>query len=96
MGLVSHLGGYLAINYALGHMRATSVSVSLLSQPVITALLSIPLLGESLSVQQIIGGALVLGGIYLVNRRGSSGSSIGKQSLSMNGRRNKFLRWTRG
>ena len=70
-GLVSHLGGYLAINYALGHLRATSVSVSLLSQPMITALLAIPLLGELLSAQQIAGGALVLAGIYLVNRRGS-------------------------
>ena len=65
LGLVSHLGGYLAISYALVHLRATSVSVSLLVQPVITALLSIPLLGELLSVQQIIGGALVLLGIYL-------------------------------
>ncbi|HYG08518.1 MAG TPA: DMT family transporter [Pyrinomonadaceae bacterium] len=96
MGLVSHLGGYLAINYALGHMRATSVSVSLLSQPVITALLSIPLLGELLSAQQIIGGALVLGGIYLVNRRSSPGSSIRKQPLSMGGRQDKSLQRTRG
>jgi drug/metabolite transporter (DMT)-like permease len=69
MGLVSHFGGYLAINYALGHLQATTVSVTLLMQPVLTALLSIPLLGEFLSVQQIIGGVLVLGGIYLVNRR---------------------------
>ncbi len=76
LGLVSHFGGYLAINYALGHMRATTVSVSLLGNPVITALLSIPLLGELLSVQQIAGGALVLVGIYVVNRRGSSGESI--------------------
>jgi drug/metabolite transporter (DMT)-like permease len=77
-GLVSHLGGYLAINYALGHIRATSVSVSLLSQPVITALLAIPLLGELLSVQQIAGGALVLSGIYLVNRRAAPGQRISR------------------
>ncbi len=76
LGLFSHLGGYLAINYALGHLRASSVSVSLLGQPVITALISIPLLGEFLSVQQIIGGTIVLIGIYLVNRRGSSGSNL--------------------
>ena len=80
---MSHLGGYLAINYALGHLRATSVSVSLLGQPVLTALLSIPLLGELLSVQQIIGGTLVLAGIYLVNRRGSSDSSASKQPRSI-------------
>ncbi len=69
LGLFSHLSGYLAINYALGHLRASSVSVSLLGQPVITALLSIPLLGEMLSVQQIIGGTIVLLGVFLVNRR---------------------------
>lgn len=85
LGLVTHLGGYLAINYALGHLRATSVSVSLLAQPVLTALLSIPLLGELLSAQQIIGGALVLTGVYLVNRRGSSGSRT-------SGRQNKRLK----
>jgi drug/metabolite transporter (DMT)-like permease len=68
LGLVSHFGGYLAINFAAGHLRATSVSVTLLAQPVVTALLAIPLLGEFLSLQQIGGGVLVLAGIYLVNR----------------------------
>jgi drug/metabolite transporter (DMT)-like permease len=82
LGLFSHLGGYLAINFALGHLRASSVSVSLLGQPVITALISIPLLGEFLNVQQILGGTIVLVGIYLVNRRGSSGTIIKNEALS--------------
>ena len=69
LGLLSHFCGYLAINYALGHMPATPVSVILLANPVITAVLAIPLLGEPLSWQQIIGGTLVFAGIYLVNRR---------------------------
>jgi drug/metabolite transporter (DMT)-like permease len=69
LGLVSQLGGWLAINYALGHLRAAPVSVVLLGQVVVTALLSMPLLGEYLSIHQIVGGVLVLGGIYLVNRR---------------------------
>jgi drug/metabolite transporter (DMT)-like permease len=43
--------------------------VGLLGQAVVTALLSMPLLGEYLSMNQIIGGALVLVGIYLVNRQ---------------------------
>lgn len=58
----------------------------LLAQPVITALLSIPLLGELLRVRQIIGGGLVLAGIYLVNRRDSSGRGASKQPLSTDGR----------
>jgi drug/metabolite transporter (DMT)-like permease len=70
LGLMSQLGGWLAINYALGHIRATVTSVSLLGQIVLTALFAIPLLGEHLSMVQITGGLLVLGGIYLVHRRG--------------------------
>ncbi|MBM7841412.1 DMT family transporter [Herpetosiphon giganteus] len=67
LGLVSHLGGWLAINYALGHIKAATASVSLLGQPVLTALISIPLLNEPLQIFQIIGGSLVIGGIWLVN-----------------------------
>jgi drug/metabolite transporter (DMT)-like permease len=69
LGLVSQVGGYLAITYALGHLRATVTSVSLLAQAPLTALLAMPLLGERLSPAQAVGGALVLGGVYVVNRR---------------------------
>jgi len=69
LGLLSHLVGWLAINYALGHLKASAVSVSLLAQAVVTALLSIPILGETLGLVQTAGGLLVLSGIYLVNSR---------------------------
>jgi len=68
LGLISHMGGWLAINYALGHLRAARVSVTLLAQVIVTALLSIPLLGEALSRRQIFGGMVVLCGIYLANQ----------------------------
>jgi drug/metabolite transporter (DMT)-like permease len=70
LGLVSQLGGYLALTYALGHLPATVTSVSLLSQGPLTALLAALLLGEPLTAAQITGGALVLGGIWLANRLG--------------------------
>lgn len=70
LGLVTHVGGWMSINYALGHLRASLVSASLLGQAVVTALLAIPLLGERPGGHEIVGGALVLGGIYVVNRRG--------------------------
>jgi len=72
LALITHVGGWLAIGYALGHIRASIVSVTLLGQPVLTALFSIPLLGEDLFPLQIVGGLLVLGGIYIVNRYGRS------------------------
>jgi drug/metabolite transporter (DMT)-like permease len=71
LGLIAHFGGWISINYALGHLKGSNVSVTLLSQSVITALLAIPILGEAISLNQIIGGGLVLFGVYVVNRRAS-------------------------
>jgi drug/metabolite transporter (DMT)-like permease len=69
LALISHVVGWLAINYALGHLPAPLTAVTLLSQPVITALVAVPLLGEHLTLYQVGGGLLVLLGIYIVNRR---------------------------
>jgi drug/metabolite transporter (DMT)-like permease len=69
VGLISQLGGWLAINYSLGYIPPTVASVTLLSQSVFTALLSVPVLGEYLSWIEMCGAAIVLTGIYLVNRK---------------------------
>lgn len=66
--LLPQLTGYLAIGYALGHIPAFIASPTMLGQPVITALLAIPILGERLTPPQWIGGLVALTGIYLVNR----------------------------
>jgi drug/metabolite transporter (DMT)-like permease len=70
LGLVSQLGGYLALTYALGHLPATVTSVSLLSQGPLTAVLATLFLGEPLTSFQIAGGALVLIGVGLANHFG--------------------------
>ena len=49
LGLISQLGAHLALTYALGHLPATVTSVGLLAQVPLTALLAVPLLGESLT-----------------------------------------------
>lgn len=68
LGLVTQVLGYLAINYALGYLPASIVSPTLLGQPVVTALLAGPLLGEALNAWQVVGGVGVLIGVYLVHR----------------------------
>jgi drug/metabolite transporter (DMT)-like permease len=60
--------GYLAITYALGHLPASIVSPTLVGQPILTAVLAIPLLGEIPNTTQWVGGAIALVGIYLVNQ----------------------------
>jgi drug/metabolite transporter (DMT)-like permease len=69
LGLFSQLGAYLALVYALGHLPATITSVGLLGQVPLTAALALVLLGEPLSAVKIVGGCVVLLGIYVVNRR---------------------------
>ena len=68
LGIVSQLLAYYALVYALGHLPATITSVGLLAQVPSTALLAMLLLGEPLTPLQIAGGAIVLVGIYVVNR----------------------------
>lgn len=69
LGLVSQLGGYLALTYALGHLPATITSISLLIQVPLTALLAAVLLHESVAPVQIVGGLLTLAGIALAHRQ---------------------------
>lgn len=66
--LISQTTGYLAVGYALGHLPASLVSPTMIGQPVTTALLAIPLLGETLHASQLLGGLAVLTGIYMVHR----------------------------
>jgi drug/metabolite transporter (DMT)-like permease len=65
--LVSQVGGYFATGYALGHLPASVVAPTMVLQPVLTALLAIPITGEMLSPWQWLGGLAVVGGIYLIN-----------------------------
>ena len=69
LGLVSQLGGYLALTYALGHLPATITAISLLTQGPLTAAMAAVLLGEPLTPPQIVGGALVLSGVALAHRQ---------------------------
>jgi drug/metabolite transporter (DMT)-like permease len=68
MGLVVQVFGWVAINYTQGYLPASVVAPTMLAQPVVTAVLAGPLLGERLSVWQVVGGLIVLAGVYVVHR----------------------------
>ena len=74
-GLVSQAGGFMAYNYALGRISAARVSVSGTLQPVLTTILAAILLGEVFGGLRLVGGALVLGGVYLTTRQHGFGKS---------------------
>ncbi len=68
LGIGVQVLGWLAVNYAQGHLPATLVAPTLLLQPVVTALVAGPLLGETFTPRHLLGGAAVLLGVYTVHR----------------------------
>ncbi|MCB0044570.1 MAG: DMT family transporter [Caldilineaceae bacterium] len=68
MGLISQVLGQLLVSYALGALPASLVSPTLLGQPALTMLLAIPLLGEIPTPWHVLGGAILLIGVYIVHR----------------------------
>ena len=73
LALVSHAAGQGLIAYALAGLPAAFSSVSLLFQPVMAALFAWVLLSEGLVPLQVLGGLVVLVGIYLARRGSSAG-----------------------
>ena len=57
--------GHTVVNWALAHVESSVVSVSLLGEPVGSTLLALALLGEVPGVSTLVGGSVVLAGIYL-------------------------------
>ena len=70
LALIPHIAGQSLIAYGFAHLPATFSSVSLLLQPVLATIYAWALLGEAVGPVQMLGGLVVLAGIYLA-RRGS-------------------------
>ncbi len=64
-GLVCQLLAWFLISYATQHMKATRVSVSLLGQAVLAAILAWLFIDEEINLQMIIGGLILLFGIRI-------------------------------
>ena len=64
-GLVSQLLAWLLISYATKRMRATRLSLSLLSQVVFASILAWIFIDEVITIEKAIGGALILLGIAI-------------------------------
>ena len=69
LALVAQVGGQTVIAYAFAQLSAALSSVSLLIQPLTAAIAAWILFSESMGLLQILGGAVLLFGIY-VSRRG--------------------------
>lgn len=65
---ISQAGGQSLITFALAWLPVAFSSLTLLIQPVVAAALAWVLLGEALTPMQMIGGLVVLAGIFLARK----------------------------
>jgi drug/metabolite transporter (DMT)-like permease len=70
LALVAQIGGQTMIAYASAHLQASLSSVSLLIQPLTATIAAWVLFSEVIGPIQMVGGVLLLCGIYL-SKRGS-------------------------
>ena len=76
LALGPQLLGHTIFNWALRHLSATSISLSILGEPIGAALLAWSLFGETLSILQIVACALILSGIgFAALAEGNRGTS---------------------
>ena len=68
LALGPQLLGHTVFNWALKHVSATFIALTILGEPIGSALLALVLFGEGLSALQITGFVALLTGIYLAAR----------------------------
>jgi drug/metabolite transporter (DMT)-like permease len=60
--------GHSTLNWALRYLSATFVSITTLAEPIGSGILAYLLLREPVTVSTVVGGAMVLSGIYVASR----------------------------
>jgi drug/metabolite transporter (DMT)-like permease len=66
MALVPQIGGHTVFNYLLGHVEAGTVAIGTTGEPVVASLLALAIFGEVPSWTAIVGGVVILSGIWVV------------------------------
>jgi drug/metabolite transporter (DMT)-like permease len=69
LAFISHAGGQGLLGYALGHLSAAFSSLVIFLEAVAAALIAWVVLGEALGPEQVVGGALILAGVFVARPR---------------------------
>ena len=66
LGLVPSIFGHNLLNYAVKYITPTAVSSVPLGEPIIASLFGLLLFGEAIPIGAILGGPIVLIGVYII------------------------------
>ena len=73
LAVVPQLIGHTSLNWSLRFVSATLVTIAVLGEPVLATVLAFAILDEVPTLTEIIGGTLILSGIFVAFRRGGRG-----------------------
>ena len=73
--------GHTVINWALAHLESSVVSVSLLGEPVGATILAFVFLAEAPTAFTVLGGVVVLAGIYITARDRERAVATGSEAV---------------
>lgn len=73
LAVVPQLIGHTSLNWSLRFVSATLVTIAVLGEPVLATALAFAILDEVPTLTEVIGGILILGGIFVAFRRGAVG-----------------------
>src|SRR5262249_35481734 len=79
LAIVPTILGHTILNWAIKHVAASAISTALLGEPVVASLLAWLFYAQVPSAYTVVGGSLVLIGIYLVISRWTDGPSIERE-----------------
>ena len=81
LALVPQLIGHTALNRTLGYLPAVSVTIAVLGEPLGATLLAAIFLSEAPTALELVGGLLVLAGVYTGLRGGVISAARGANGL---------------
>lgn len=67
--LLSSVVGYFLYNYAVHHIKAQEIGIFMYLDPFVTAIVAIPLLGETITPTYLLGTLFVFAGIFIAEKR---------------------------
>lgn len=68
LALIPQIMGHSTINWALAHLSAISVTLAILGEPIGATIMAFFILGETPPLTALIGGPIIMAGIYLASR----------------------------
>jgi drug/metabolite transporter (DMT)-like permease len=81
LAILPQIIGHSVFNWALKYLSAAYVSIALLGEPVGSVILAMVLLHESPATMELIGGVLILIGIFLATRSEKASTQVDQSQV---------------